>query len=158
MIRDLHHPSLFVTDLDRSLDFYCGTLGLELVGRHADWGGVFLGTVCGMPGVDMRIHIAIVRVPGSSKILELIQVLSPPDEPHDASTRGKGIARIGFEVDRIEETVAALRLKGVRFLSDIVTVQVSPEAHYSDGKAIKFLDPDGIVLELQQPPAPGRIT
>jgi catechol 2,3-dioxygenase-like lactoylglutathione lyase family enzyme len=158
MLRDLHHPSLFVSDLDRSLRFYCDTLGLELVGRHADWGGPFLGTVCGMGAVDMRINIAIVRVRGSAKILELIQVLQPVGEPSDASTRGRGIARIGFEVDEIEETVADLRRKGVRFLSEIVTVQVGPAAHYSDGRAVKFLDPDGIVLELQQPPAPGRIT
>jgi catechol 2,3-dioxygenase-like lactoylglutathione lyase family enzyme len=158
MLRDLHHPSLFVTNLDRSLAFYCGTLGLELVGRHDDWGGPFLGTVCGLPGVDLRINIAIVRVAGSAKILELIQVLAPAGEPTDASARGRGIARIGFEVDAIEATVADLRRKGVHFLSDIVTVQVAPNAHYSDGKAIKFLDPDGIVLELQQPPAPGRIT
>lgn len=158
MIRDIHHPSLFVTNLGRSLEFYCGTLGLELVGSHSNWGGPFLGTVCGMPGVDMRIDIAIVRVPGSAKIFELIQVLAPAGEPTDASTRGRGIARLGFEVDAIEATVESLKRKGVRFLSDIVTVQVAPNAHYSDGKAIKFLDPDGIVLELQQPPAPGRIT
>lgn len=158
MIRDLHHPSLFVSDLDRSLQFYCGTLGLERVGRHDDWGGAFLGTVCGMRDVDMRINIAILRVRGGTKILELIQVLRPAGEPTDASTRGRGIARIGFEVDDIDATVADLRRKGVRFLSDVVTVEVGPQAHYSDGKAIKFLDPDGIVLELQQPPAPGRIT
>lgn len=158
MIRDLHHPSLFVTNLQRSLAFYCGTLGLELVGSHANWGGPFLGEVCGMPGVDMRIDIAIVRVPGSAKIFELIEVREPAGEPNDASERGCGIARLGFEVEAIEATVAELKRKGVRFLSEIVTVQVAPNAHYSDGKAIKFLDPDGIVLELQQPPAPGRIT
>ena len=45
--------------------------------------------------------------------------------------------------------------EGVRFLSDIVTVDVKPDQHYSDGKAIKFQDPDGIILELQQPPRPG---
>ena len=55
----------------------------------------------------------------------------------------------------IEDTVSQLRGKGVRFLSDIVTVDVKPDEHYSDGKAIKFQDPDGIILELQQPPRPG---
>ena len=51
-----------------------------------------------------------------------------------------------------------LKSRGVKFMSDIVTVTTKPEEHYSDGKAIKFRDPDGIILELQQPPVPGKIT
>ena len=86
--------------------------------------------------------------------MELIQILSPDTLPTDATTRKIGIARLGFEVDDIETTVAELRERGVEFMSDIVTVTVKPGEHYSDGKAIKFQDPDGIILELQQPPAP----
>lgn len=158
MITDLHHTSLFVTDIDRSVKFYCDVLGLNLVSRSDNWGGPFLGTVCGLEGTDMRINVALVRVGQNGKIFELIEVLHPDNLPNDASANRVGVARIGFEVDDIVATVAALRAKGVTFLSDIVTVQVDEKAHYSDGKAIKFLDPDGIILELQQPPAPGRVT
>jgi glyoxylase I family protein len=158
MIRDLHHASLFVSSLQQSLDFYCGTLGLECLSRSDNWGGPFLGRVCGLAEVDMRINVALILVGPAGKIFELIEVLSPAGEPMDASPRGAGLARIGFEVDDIEASVAALKARGVQFLSDIVIVSVAETAHYSDGKAIKFLDPDGIVLELQQPPAPGRIT
>ena len=158
MIRDLHHASLFVTSLERSLAFYCGTLGLECLSRSDNWGGPFLGRVCGLGEADMRINVALIRVGPAGKIFELIEVLRPAGEPVDASARGAGLARLGFEVDDIAASVATLRARGVRFLSDIVTVSVDETAHYSDGKAIKFLDPDGIVLELQQPPAPGRVT
>ena len=88
-------------------------------------------------------------------IIELIEVLDKPAIPTDENPRQYGIARIGFEVEDIETTVSQLRSEGVRFLSDIVTVDVKPDQHYSDGKAIKFQDPDGIILELQQPPRPG---
>jgi len=155
MITDLHHTALFVTDLDRSLPFYTDQLGFELVSRSDDWGGQFLDDVCG-GAKNVRINVALLRAGG--EIVELIQVLSPDSIPTDATERTFGVARIGFEVDDIESTVADLRSRGVEFMSGIVTVSVGAEAHYSDGKAIKFQDPDGIILELQQPPAPGRVT
>lgn len=158
MIKDVHHSSLFVANLDRSLEFYCGTLDLELVSRSDGWGGEFLGVVCGMPSVDMRINIALVRVGSRGKVIELIEVLHPERLQSDASTRPSGIARLGFEVDDIVGTVGELRARGVTFLSDIVTVAVAEQGHYSDGKAVMFLDVDGIILELQQPSAPGKIT
>jgi catechol 2,3-dioxygenase-like lactoylglutathione lyase family enzyme len=158
MITDLHHTTLFVTDIDRSIEFYRDVLGLELVSRSDAWGGTYLGKVCGMPDTDMRLNIALIGVGPKGKIFELIEVLQPQGEPTDASTRGRGIARIGFEVEDIDSAVARLKARGVTFLSDVITVAVEEGQHYSDGKAVKFLDPDGIVLELQQPPAPGRVT
>ena len=163
MITDLHHLALFVTDLDRSLPFYTDKLGFELVSRSDDWGGEFLDVVCG--GLDnARVNIALLR--GGGEIIELIHVLSPEGMGDDANPLPQGMARIGFEVDDIETTVAELRAKGVEFLSEIITVTVDPppgadpddDAHYEGGRAIMFQDPDGIILELQQPPRPGAVT
>ena len=155
MITDLHHTTLFVSDLDRSLSFYIDTLGFELVNDDRDRGGQFLDVACG--GVEnLRIHLALIRAAG--EIIELIQILSPKSLPSDTTERRWGIARIGFEVDDIEATVAELAERGVEFMSEIVTVTVAPGEHYSDGKAIKFQDPDGIILELQQPPVAGQVT
>ena len=47
MITHVHHLALFVTDLDRSLEFYRDKLGFQLVSRGDDWGGEFLDVVCG---------------------------------------------------------------------------------------------------------------
>lgn len=152
MITDLHHTALFVTDLDRSLLFYIDKLGFELVSRSDDRGGPFMDAVCG--GIEnLRVHLALLRAGG--EIIELMQILTHDEIPTDATERRFGIARIGFEVDDIEATVAELRERGIAFMSDIVTVA---NQHYAGGKAIKFQDPDGIILELQQPSAPGRIT
>ncbi|NKB37513.1 MAG: hypothetical protein GKR93_10140 [Gammaproteobacteria bacterium] len=155
MITDLHHTALFVSNLDKSLPFYVDKLGFELVSRSDKWGGPFLGEVCG--GLDdVKINVALLRAGG--EIIELIEVLTPDEIPPDTSTRRVGLARIGFEVDDIEATVTEFKGRGIEFMSDIVTVTVDDTAHYSDGKAIKFQDPDGIILELQQPPVPGKIT
>ena len=155
MITDLHHTSLFVSNVDKSIDFYVNKLKFELVSRSDNWGGEFLDEVCG--GIkDLRINIALIRAGG--EIIELIEILNHPKIPNDVNSLPFGIARIGFEVSEIEKTVDDLKSRGVKFMSDIVTVATKPEEHYSDGKAIKFRDPDGIILELQQPPIPGKIT
>lgn len=150
-IVDMHHVVLLVTDLDRSVDFYCGKLDFELVARNDDRGGEFLDTVCQAEGV--RINIALVR--GGGEIIELIQVLRPDGFPTDVDTRPFGMARIGFEVTDIEGTVADLRRRGVEPMSEIATVT---SGHYSGGRAVFFRDPDGIILELQEPVVPGRVT
>ena len=155
MITDLHHTSLFVSDLKISLKFYKDQLKFELVSMSENWGGEFLDKVCG--GVeDLRINIALIKAGG--EIIELIEILNHPEIPNDANAQPFGIARIGFEVDNIESTVADFKSRGVSFMSEIVTVTTKPDEHYSDGKAIKFMDPDVIILELQQPPVPGKIT
>lgn len=163
MITDVHHMALFVTDLDRSLPFYTDRLGFELVSRSDDWGGEFLDVVCG--GLEnVRINIALVQ--GGGEIIELIEVIAPESSPNDANPLPRGMARIGFEVDDIEATVAELSARGVEFMSEIITVTIEAppgadpgdDAHYEGGRAIMFQDPDGIVLELQQPPQPGVVT
>lgn len=155
MITRTHHVALFVTNVERSIEFYTSTLGFKLISRSDNWGGPFLDTVCG--GItNLKLNIALIDVSG--QIIELIQVLKPIGMPTDAREPIPGIARIGFEVDDVESTVETLKQRGVRFMSDIITVTVKPEEHYSDGKAVKFRDPDGIILELQQPAKAGRVT
>lgn len=165
-----HHTALFVTDLDRSLDFYVGLLGFELVNRNDAWGGEFLDRVVNAEGA--RINLAVLQLGGV--VIELIQVLSPAGFPTDASTRSSGLARIGFAVEDIEGVAARLRAAGVRFMGDgaIQTVWWEPEdagaagddsgaevtSHFKGGRAVNFFDPDGIILELQEPVERGRVT
>lgn len=161
-----HHTALFVTDLDRSLDFYVGLLGFELLNRNDGWGGEFLDRVVNAEG--SRINLAVLQLGGV--VIELIQVLSPADFPTDASARASGLARIGFAVEDIDEVYARLRAAGTRFMGEgvIQTVWWEPEAatgadggmtsHFKGGRAVNFFDPDGIILELQEPVERGRVT
>lgn len=159
-----HHTALFVTDLDRSLAFYTGLLGFELLNRNDGWGGEFLDKVTNSKGA--RINIAVLQLGGV--VIELIQVLSPPDFPTDASTADRGLARIGFVVEDIETVAAGLRAAGVRMMGsgEIQTVWWEPEpgeagevqSHFKGGRAVNFFDPDGIILELQEPVERGKVT
>jgi catechol 2,3-dioxygenase-like lactoylglutathione lyase family enzyme len=152
MIRDYHHTVLLVSDFDRALRFYCDTLGFELVTRDDDRRGPFLDQMFNIEGVVIKL--ALVR--GGGEILEIIEPVAPPQiVEHDGSDKRYGIARVGFEVDGIEQLVADLSAKGVEFISDIVDMTVG---HYAGGKVVFFRDPDGILLELQQPAVPGQVT
>ncbi|GGO97182.1 VOC family protein [Wenjunlia tyrosinilytica] len=152
MIRDFHHTVLLVTNIQRSLDFYCGTLGFELISADDDRRGPFLDQMFALD--DVLIKLALVR--GGGEIIELIEPVSPPELLHtDASSHRFGIARIGFEVDDIDNMVLDLTAQGVEFLSPVVDMTVG---HYAGGKVVFFRDPDGILLELQQPAVPGQIT
>jgi catechol 2,3-dioxygenase-like lactoylglutathione lyase family enzyme len=152
VIRDFHHTVLLVSDFERSVAFYCDMLGFELVSKDDDRRGPFLDQMFALEGVVIKL--ALVR--GGGKIIELIEPVAPAElVVTDASTASYGIARLGFEVDEIDAMVDDLRAKGVEFLSDIVDMTVG---HYAGGKVVFFKDPDGILLELQQPAVPGQVT
>lgn len=96
----------------------------------------------------------VVRAGG--EIIEIIEPVAPSEiVKHDGSVDRFGIARIGFEVDEIEAMVDDLKGKSVDFVGDIVEIR---EGHYSGGKVVFFRDPDGILLEFQQPDVAGRVT
>jgi glyoxylase I family protein len=152
MFRDFHHSVLLVTDFNRSVEFYCDVLGFELVSKDDDRRGPFLDQMFALDGVVIKL--ALVR--GGGEIIELIEPVSPPElVVTDASSASFGIARLGFEVDEIEQMVEQLTARGVQFLSDVVDMTVG---HYAGGKVVFFKDPDGILLELQQPAIPGQVT
>ena len=131
MITRHHHTSLFVTDLDRSIAFYRDALDFELLTHEPDRGGDFLDLVCNHAGT--RLHFALLRL--GDFVLELMVPLSPATLPTDATTQSHGVARIGFEVEEIEATVAALQAQGVEFMSEIATLPTDVK-HYAGGKEI----------------------
>lgn len=152
MIRDYHHTVLLVRDFTRSLHFYTEVLGFELVTADEDRRGPFLDQMFGVEGVVIKL--ALVRAGG--EIIELIEPVSPPEiVEFDGNDNRYGIARIGWEVDEIEGMAADLKARGVEFISEIVDMTVG---HYAGGKVVFFRDPDGILLELQQPAVPGQVT
>lgn len=125
-ILGIHHICVHARDIEASVAFYRDVIGFALLGRETcDFG-----------------EYAMLKLNASR--LELIQ----PNE-QDADTFGdKGaIAHIGLEVRGIDEVVAALREKGVRFLSEEIEDNDAPMGGL---RAIQLLGPSGEHINLYQ--------
>ena len=72
-------------------------------------------------------------------------------------------------MEDIDEVYARLAAAGVRFMGEgvVQTVWWEPEpaadggavtSHFKGGRAVNFFDPDGIILELQEPVERGKVT
>lgn len=156
MLTDVLHFSFTVSDIDRSIDWYTGVLGLELVHRQRG-DNDYTRTLVGMP--DAVIEAAQFRVPGvnpgrSTHMLELVQYEAPaPNAVLDLSTNNVGAAHLAFIVEDIQAEYERLCAEGVEFRNPPVTVTAGANA---GGAACYFRDPDGITLELMQLPPRGR--
>jgi catechol 2,3-dioxygenase-like lactoylglutathione lyase family enzyme len=139
MLTSLSHTFIYVLDHDRAIEFYAGTLGLE-VGTDADLGAFRWVTV---------------NVPGQP---ESSLVLATPEMGHDEETaaairelvtKGGGNGAI-FNVDDCRKTYEDLRAKGVEFTQE-------PTEHFY-GIDCGLRDPFGNPLRITQPaPQPLKI-
>ena len=121
------HTSIFVNDMDESIDFYTKKLGLRLLdGPHHYPGNADMAFV----GNDWRSYI------------ELVYDL----EEHPPYEIGNRYEHLALEVDEdLRAYIDALKSKGVRVLKDVYK---SP----SGTRAIAFVeDPNGIPVELLEP-------
>jgi catechol 2,3-dioxygenase-like lactoylglutathione lyase family enzyme len=89
--------TIYVSDMDRAVDFYTQILGLPLAGR---WGNEFASIDLGK-GVAIGLH--------------------PSKSPHSPKPGTGGAIQIGFAVDRpLDEVVNELQSRGVVFRGPIV--------------------------------------
>jgi lactoylglutathione lyase len=115
------HTMVRVSDLDASLDFYCGKLGLRELRR-----------VDVPPG---RFTLVFLAAPGDeSAQVELTHNWDP-----EKYTGGRNFGHLAYEVDDIYATCQRLREAGV-------TLNRPPR----DGRMAFVRSPDGISIELLQ--------
>jgi len=138
------HTSFTVSDLERSLEFYVGLLGCELLWRR-EISDQYFRDIVGVP--DCVVKAAHLRLPASSHKLELFEYLQPRGAAADLRTHNSGSAHLSFLVDDLPALHASLSEKGVRFRSAPVTIDRGANA---GGVAVYLLDPDGITVELFQ--------
>lgn len=139
-----HHLGLQVADLERSLAFYRDILGFEVLfawNPQAD----YIRELVGYPGAD--IHAAVLRLPGSEVVLELLDYRNVERSPVDTRTANPGTAHIAFFADDLDALYADLVARGVRSVSPPVTPTIGPN---EGGRAVYLIDPDGIRVELIQ--------
>jgi catechol 2,3-dioxygenase-like lactoylglutathione lyase family enzyme len=146
-VSGIHHTGYTVASLERSLNFYQGLLGCRIIAEQEKEGG-YLGAIVGYP--DARVKMAHLRHPGSAHVIELFEYLTPASEATALEPRNVGNAHLCFVVADLEETYERLREAGVdSFFSPPVEIDTGVN---TGGRGLYLRDPDGIVVELFQPP------
>jgi len=122
----LLHTRMRVSNLDETIQFYTQVLGLEVVERKTSPRGS---------------QLAFLKVPNSD---ELIELTSFP--PSGAVKVQEDLVHLAFQVESLDDTMAALAAQGVR-VTDGPTKT-------SSGSRFIFIDaPDGYEIELIERPA-----
>lgn len=128
------HPIVDVgivcSDFDKSLEFYHDKLGFEIV-LDIDIPGD-LATTVGLAPSGFRQ----VRLQAGSTLIKLMQIEAAP--PTGSAEFKAGVRWLTYFVADINETVAALKAKGVEFISE------------PQGTVVAAKDPDGLLVEIVQ--------
>lgn len=146
-VERLHHTGFTVSDLDRALAFYRDVLGCELIAAQEKRGG-YLAAIVGYP--DAHVRMAHLRARSGDHVIELFEYLSPPSTPSAIEPKLVGASHLCFVVEDLDAVHARLAAAGIEsFTSPPVEVDTGVNA---GGKGLYLRDPDGIIVELFQPP------
>jgi catechol 2,3-dioxygenase-like lactoylglutathione lyase family enzyme len=141
------HTGITVSDLGRSLAFYRDVLGMKVMAQQVGT-APYLTTMTGFPGV--RLKVAFLKVHDNSEhVLELLEYASHPGPKQEQATNRPGNCHLCFMVEDIWNMYESLRANGVHFKSEPTPITAGVNA---GGYGVYLLDPDGVTLELFQPP------
>jgi catechol 2,3-dioxygenase-like lactoylglutathione lyase family enzyme len=139
------HLGICVSDLERSLRFYCEALGFSAAESHVV--GDEFGRLMELEGVALRSQF--VRRDGVA--IELLQYSSPAvvGEPVRRPMNQLGLTHLSVRVDDVEAVAAAVaRLGGTVVTGTRTTFDLA-------GTTLDFVyctDPDGVRIELMKIP------
>ena len=122
------HTMVRISDIEKSLDFYCNKLGMREMRRMDSEQGRF--TLIFLAAPEDRRRAAEETAP----LIELTYNWDP-----EAYAGGRNFGHLAFEVDDIYATCQSLQDKGV-------TINRPPR----DGRMAFIKSPDGISIELLQ--------
>ena len=135
MVQGFEHVGMTSSDLDRTIAFYCGLLGLkEVLVKRTGEGG----------------RIAFLEIGGV--MLEIVEPAAGAATPaREVPIAEAGIRHITFRVDDVEAVYQKLRAANVEF-----TVPPRQAMNAELIRKVAFCkDPDGIVVEfLERQPSP----
>lgn len=141
MISGMHHCSVAVLNLERSVKFYRDILGLELLYIAKDHGDE--ETSKGVGVENAKMDIAMFKA-GNTNV-ELIEYKNPKGRPYDRLPCDIGCMHLAFQVQDINKVYIELVDKGIKFNSPPIRIT---EGSLKGWKWTYFPDPDGAQLEL----------
>ncbi|MEZ5872671.1 MAG: lactoylglutathione lyase [Nitratireductor sp.] len=127
------HTMVRITDVDKSLDFYCGKLGMKEVRRYESEQGRFT-LIFLAASDDLATTTGDMASTRRAPCLELTYNWDP-----ESYTGGRNFGHLAFAVDNIYELCQSLMDKGV-------TINRPPR----DGNMAFVRSPDNISIELLQ--------
>jgi glyoxylase I family protein len=135
MVQGFEHVGMISSDLDKTIAFYCGLLGLkEILVKRTGEGG----------------RIAFLEIGGV--MLEIVEPAAGASTPaREVPMSEAGIRHITFRVDDVDAVYGKLRAAGVEF-----TIPPRQAVNAELIRKVAFCkDPDGIVVEFleRQPSA-----
>ncbi len=146
-ITGVDHTSFTVSNLQRSIEFYVNVLGFELLWTR-EITNEYFRKILVMP--DCVVQAAHLKIPNSTHKLELFEYTTPRGTPADVRNNNPGSAHLSLFVNDLPEAYEELVKRGIQFRSPPIYIDVGVN---TGGYALYLLDPDGITVELFQPPA-----
>ena len=139
MPASVSHMGLCVSDLDRSMRFYCDGLGFEVLVKY-DIGNEFAKTM----EIDGEVVLISQMIARDGLMIELLHFISPGviGSPSDIRNM-RGFTHLSFNVDDVDETIATLVDCGGSLIESTRTVNEM-------GEIVFVADPDGTRIELMK--------
>ncbi|MTJ91951.1 MAG: VOC family protein [Desulfovibrio sp.] len=140
------HTNIIARDTARLTAFYKETLGCKSIGQTRDLRGPWLDRLTGLPHAHITgEHLLLPGYDATHPTLEIFSYDSlrntlPPE------VNLPGLAHIAFEVDDVQDTLAAILAAGGGQVGEVVT------AAYPNNMEAMFVyarDPEGNIIELQ---------
>lgn len=136
-----HHVAISVSDLDRSIDFYCTHFGMQKLCEPFPFSGEWYARIMDLE--DPQGRMVVVGV--GNIALELFEFHNPDqgDQDPDRPVSKRGFTHFGVDVDDIHEAYNRMSAAGVRFHCPV-------QEHHGTILATYGRDPDGNVFEMTQ--------
>ena len=144
-VRTLNHVSVTTRDLDRSLAFYQGLLGLPVLESGVSESPQ-LREIIGLGPVTLRFAELDL---GGDQFLELFEYV-PAGSPLSQQTRDPGCVHFAVAVDDARAVNERLVAAGVTVRSGPVVLTTGA---WVGVKAFYCVDPDGVTVEILEFPA-----
>jgi catechol 2,3-dioxygenase-like lactoylglutathione lyase family enzyme len=141
----IFHGGVTVSDLDRSLEFYQGVVGLRVAARR-DATEEYLRRIHGLPFTVVRM--AFLEIPNSTTLIELLEYQGVDHHPPTYQPSDPATGHLCFLVSDIQAMDARMRSAGAKARSDgPIEITAGPN---KGAWAVYFEDPDGYPVEFIQ--------
>lgn len=122
----VHHVAIIAGDYERSKDFYCRILGLQVIAENYR-----------AERDSYKLDLAL----ADGRQIELFSFPNAPDRP--SRPEAQGLRHLAFKVSRLDDYVVYLTEQGVA----VEPIRIDP---YTLARFTFFADPDGLPLELYE--------